>query len=107
MYAIIETGGKQYMVREGMKITIEKLANFDQESNKENVIFDKVLLVNKNEDLTLGAPYIAKASVVAEFIQYKRTAKIRIIKFKRRKHHLKRANHRQMYAEFKILNINY
>ena len=100
-YAVIVTGGKQYKVAEGEFLTIEKL----EVATGESVTFDRVLLVANGEEVTIGAPVVAGAKVVAEVVSQGRHDKVRIIKFRRRKHHKKRMGHRQWFTEIKITGI--
>lgn len=102
MYAIIKTGGKQYRVAEGEVVRIEKL---DQETGAD-VQFDQVLLVSKDDNVTVGKPTVAGAKVVGEIVDQTRGKKVEIIKFKRRKHQMKRAGHRQYYTDVKITQID-
>ncbi len=102
MYAVIVTGGKQYKVAVGEYLKIEKL----EIATGETVNFDKVLLVSNGDDLKIGAPVVEGATVTAEVINQGRHDKIRIIKFRRRKHHMKRQGHRQWFTEIKITGIN-
>lgn len=101
MYAVIVTGGKQYKVAEGEFLKIEKL----EIGTGESVVFDRVLLVAKGDDLKIGAPVVEGAKVTAEVISQGRHDKIRIIKFRRRKHHMKHQGHRQWFTEVKITGI--
>ncbi len=100
-YAVIVTGGKQYKVAPGEYLKIEKL----EIATGESVTFDRVLLVANGDDVNIGAPVVAGATVVAEVISQGRHDKVRIIKFRRRKHHMKRMGHRQWYTEIKITGI--
>ena len=100
-YAEIVTGGKQYKVAPGEYLKIEKL----EIATGESVTFDRVLLVANGDDVNIGAPVVAGATVVAEVISQGRHDKVRIIKFRRRKHHMKRMGHRQWYTEIKITGI--
>ena len=100
-YAVIVTGGKQYKVAEGEFLKVEKL----EVATGESVIFDRVLLVANGEEVTIGAPVVAGAKVVAEVVSQGRHDKVRIIKFRRRKHHMKRMGHRQWFTEIKITGI--
>ena len=84
MYAVIVTGGKQYKVAEGEYLKIEKL----EVATGESVTFDRVLLVANGDDVNIGAPVVAGATVKAEVISQGRHDKVRIIKFRRRKHHM-------------------
>lgn len=101
MYAVIVTGGKQYKVAEGEFLKIEKL----DVATGESVAFDKVLLVANGDDVQIGAPVVAGAKVTAEVVAQGRHDKVTIIKFRRRKHHMKRQGHRQWFTEIKITGI--
>ena len=101
MYAVIISGGKQYRVKEGQSVKLEKLA-LDVGSSVE---FDKILMVSDGEKTKVGAPYLAGCTVKADVVKHGRADKIRIVKLKRRKHHLKRMGHRQWYTEVKITAI--
>ena len=101
MYAIIATGGKQYRVQEGDHIRVEKLAG----DPGEKVEFNQVLLLADGEDVTIGAPYVDGSKVMGEVEDQARAKKIEIIKFKRRKHHMKRMGHRQSFTQVKITGI--
>jgi large subunit ribosomal protein L21 len=101
MYAVIKTGGKQYRVMQGEYLRVEKLeAEVDS-----TVEFDQVLLVGEGEDVTVGAPTIDGAKVSAKILSHGRGKKVRIIKFRRRKHHMKQQGHRQHYTEIEITGI--
>ncbi len=101
MYAVIQSGGKQHRVKEGDVVRLEKI---EQETGA-TVEFDKVLLVSDGENVKVGAPYVEGAKVAAEIVTHGRGKKVRIIKFKRRKHHMKRQGHRQWYTEVRITGI--
>lgn len=101
MYAIIESGGKQYRVTPGQLLKVEKLAT-DAGST---IHFDRVLMIGDGEQSRFGQPLIEGAKVSAEVIKQGRAPKIRIIKFKRRKHHLKHQGHRQDYTTVKITHV--
>lgn len=101
MYAIIETGGKQYRVTEGQLLTVEKL----EADAGSTVNFDHVLMVGTGEQIKFGAPLVADAKVIAEVVKHGRADKIRIIKFRRRKHHTKHQGHRQYFTQVKITAI--
>lgn len=100
MYAVIETGGKQYRVTEGQQIKVEKL---DLEPGK-TIDFDKILLVGEGESVKVGAPYLA-GKVSGKVLEHGRHKKINIIKFKRRKQYLKRQGHRQNFTAVEITGI--
>ena len=102
MYAVIVSGGKQHRVEEGETLKLEKL-NAEVGSN---IDFDRILLVANGDDVKIGEPVVDGAKVSAEIVSHGRCKKVRIIKFKRRKHHLKQAGHRQWYTEVKITGIS-
>jgi large subunit ribosomal protein L21 len=101
MYAVIHTGGKQYRVQPGETLKIETLA---VEAGQE-VQFDKVLLVQNDNGVKIGQPYLDGGKVTATVTAHGRHPKIKIIKFRRRKHHMKQAGHRQNFTEVKITGI--
>ncbi|MAT65949.1 MAG: 50S ribosomal protein L21 [Gammaproteobacteria bacterium] len=102
MYAVIQTGGKQYRVAPGDKLRIEKLKAAEGES----VEFDKVLMVGDGDDVKIGAPYVDGGKVTATVKSQGRGKKVEIIKFRRRKHHMKRQGHRQAYTEVEITDVS-
>jgi large subunit ribosomal protein L21 len=102
MYAVIVSGGKQHRVTEGRILKLEK-CNTEVGNDME---FDHVLLVADGEEIKIGTPAIAGAKVTAEVLSHGRGKKVKIIKFKRRKHHMKQAGHRQWYTEVKITGIS-
>jgi len=101
MYAVIKTGGKQHRVEQGEYLRVEKLAA-DVDST---ITFDQVLLVGEGDEVTIGAPLVEGATVSARVKSHGRADKVRIIKFRRRKHHMKRHGHRQYYTEIEITGI--
>ena len=101
MYAVIESGGKQHRVEEGEVLRLEKI----EVSTGESVDFDKVLMVVDGDSINIGAPVVEGAKVTAEVLSHGRGEKVRIIKFRRRKHSMKRQGHRQWYTEVKITGI--
>ncbi len=101
MYAIVATGGKQYRVKEGEKLRIEKLTA----EAGDTVELDKVLLVGEGEDVKVGAPYLDGAKVTAKVAANGRGDKVKIVKFRRRKHSRKQMGHRQAYTEIEITGI--
>lgn len=101
MYAVIKTGGKQHRVSEGETLKIEKI----EVATGDSVQFDEVLMVAAGDEFTIGAPLVAGAAVKAEVISHGRAEKVRIIKFRRRKHSMKRQGHRQWFTEIKITDI--
>ena len=102
MYAVIKTGGKQYRVKKGDVLKIETLPA----ETGSDVDFSDVLLVVDGEKSTVGTPLIEKAVVTAKVLSQGRHKKIKIIKFRRRKHHMKQMGHRQNYTEVEITAIN-
>ena len=100
MYAIIETGGKQYRVSPGNKVRVEKI-NADVGAN---IQIDSVLLVSGEETL-IGTPHVESMPVHARVISHGRGDKIRVIKMKRRKNYRRTQGHRQDYSELEILGI--
>ncbi len=101
MYAIIETGGKQYKVTEGDTLFIEKL---DKEAN-DAITFDKVLAILDGDKATIGTPVVAGASVGATVLKNGRGKKIRIFKYNPKKGYRKRQGHRQPYTKIQIGKI--
>ena len=102
MYAVIVTGGKQYRVGQGDKVRVEKLDAAEGDS----VEIDQVLMVVDGDDVKIGAPLLDGGKVTAEVTAQGRGEKVDIIKFRRRKHHMKRQGHRQAYTELKITGIS-
>ena len=102
MYAVIKSGGKQYKVQEGDTIRVEKI---NAEEGGE-VSLEEVLMVADGDNVSVGAPVVEGASVAATVASHGRGEKIKVIKFKRRKHHRKQMGHRQAYTELKITGIN-
>jgi len=101
MYAVIASGGKQHRVTEGEVLRLEKI----EVGAGESVDFDQVLLVANGDDVKIGAPTVSGAKVTAEVVSHGRADKVKIIKFRRRKHSMKRQGHRQWYTEVKITGI--
>jgi large subunit ribosomal protein L21 len=102
MYAVITTGGKQYRVSEGSVLRIEKL----EAAEGASVEFDQVLLVGRGADVKVGAPLVAGAKVTATVQAHGKGDKVRIVKFRRRKHYLRQKGHRQPYTEVKVTGIS-
>ena len=102
MYAVIMTGGKQYRVSQGDKVRVEKLDAAEGDS----VELDKVLMVVDGDDIKIGAPVLEGGKVTAQVKAHGRGDKVEIIKFRRRKHHMKRQGHRQAYTELEITGIS-
>jgi large subunit ribosomal protein L21 len=102
MYAVLETGGKQYRVSAGDTLEIERLAV----EAGQPVTFDRVLLVNNDGKVSVGAPTVSGASVKADVVAHKRGEKVTTFKMKRRKGYHKTIGHRQELTVVKITNIN-
>lgn len=101
MYAVIETGGKQYRVIEGQTLRVEKLVAEEGAS----IDLDKVLMVADGEKFNIGAPYVNGGKVTAKVTAHGRGKKVMIVKFNRRKHYRKQQGHRQSYTELQITGI--
>ena len=101
MYAVIKSGGKQYRVQEGQRIKLEKL----DAATGDSIDFDQVLMVG-GDDVKIGAPLVSGAVVKAEVVSHGRGEKVHILKFRRRKHSMKRQGHRQWFTEVKITGIS-
>ena len=101
MYAIIQTGGKQYRVSEGDVVDVEKL---DVEEGKE-VVFDKVLTVEKDGDVRVGKPLVDGAKVKAKVAKQGKAAKIFVFKYRAKVNRRKRSGHRQPYTQVEITGI--
>ncbi len=102
MYAIIETGGKQYKVSEGDVIYIEKL---DAEEGAE-VTFDKVLMAGEGDAVKVGTPVVEGATVSAKVLKNGRAKKVIVFKMKRKKNYRKKQGHRQPYTKVEITAVN-
>ncbi len=101
MYAVIETGGKQYQVHEGDVVFIEKL-NVEAD---ETVTFDKVVAVNSESGLSVGAPYIEGATVSAKVLKNGKGKKITVFTYKPKKGEKRKMGHRQPYTQVQIESI--
>ncbi|ABR48460.1 ribosomal protein L21 [Alkaliphilus metalliredigens QYMF] len=102
MYAIIETGGKQYRVQEGDTLFVEKL-----EASKDDVVtIDNVLAVSKDGSLTIGSPIVEGAKVEAKVVEQGKGKKIIVFKYKPKKDYRRKQGHRQPYTKLIIEKIN-
>lgn len=101
MYAVIKTGGKQYRVAEGDRLSVEKL---DAEAGA-TIELDQVLMVVDGDRVQVGTPLVEGAKVTAEVTRHGRGPKIRVIKFKRRKQYRKQMGHRQDFTELNIKGV--
>lgn len=102
MYAVIQTGGKQYRVSEGDKVRVEKLVVEEGAS----VALDRVLMIADGDSVRVGTPYLEGSRVTATVASHGRADKVKIVKFRRRKHYMKRQGHRQWFTELKITGIS-
>lgn len=101
MYAVIVSGGKQYRVTQGQTLKLEKL---DIDAGQE-INFDKVLMIKEGDTTHVGSPFLSGSKINAMVVEHGRHPKVKIIKFRRRKHHMKRMGHRQHYTAVKITAI--
>lgn len=101
MYAIIETGGKQYKVKVGDNISVEKL----NVAAGESIVFDNVLAVGKEDSLAIGAPFVKGAAVKADVLSEGKAKKIIIYKYKAKKTYHKKNGHRQPFTKVTITAI--
>jgi large subunit ribosomal protein L21 len=104
MYAVIQTGGKQYRVEAGQTVVVEKLDG----DKGAKVVFDQVLLVSSGDggSVTVGKPTVANAKVTGEIVEQGRGEKLVVFKFRRRKNYVRKNGHRQDYTAVKIAAIN-
>lgn len=102
MYAVIETGGKQYRVQEGDVITVEKL----NVSAGDDITFDKVLLLNDGEKVQVGTPIVESAKVFGTVVENGKGEKVIIFKYKSKKDYRKKQGHRQPYTMIKIESLS-
>ncbi|SEA94399.1 large subunit ribosomal protein L21 [Thalassobacillus cyri] len=102
MYAIIETGGKQFKVEEGQSIYVEKVNG----ENGDSVTFDQVLFIGGGDDVKVGAPFVDGASVTATVEKQGRQKKITVFKYKPKKNYKRKQGHRQPYTKLTIDKIN-
>lgn len=102
MYAIFETGGKQYKVEEGSVLFIEKL----DVAEGETVTFDKVLAVADGDKVTVGTPVVEGAKVTAKVTKQGKAKKIYVFKMKRKKNERSKKGHRQPYTKITVESIN-
>lgn len=102
MYAVIQTGGKQYQVKEGDHLRIEKVPGVAGQA----LVFNRVLFLSHDKDIKVGTPLLAGAKVEAEIIKNDRAPKVLVFKKKRRKGYAKKQGHRQHFTEVKILKIH-
>lgn len=100
MYAIIETGGKQYRVEKGDILDVELLG-----ASTGNVVFDKVMFLSQNSTSKVGTPYVAGSKVQGEILCETKGPKVIAFKYKQRKNQRRKVGHRQKYSRVKIVDI--
>jgi len=101
MLAVIKTGGKQYLVKKGDKIEIEKIEG----KEGDEIEFTDILLLEKNKKVEIGKPKVEKAKVVGKILEQGRREKVIIFKYKPKKRYKKKAGHRQPYTKIEIKEI--
>ena len=102
MYAVIETGGKQHKVEKGMVLSVDLL----KDDVGKKITFDNVLLYVDGKNVEVGQPYLSNVKVTAEIKDTIKGEKISILRFRRRKHSMRKIGHRQRYTQIKIKEIN-
>lgn len=101
MFAIIETGGKQYLVKPGDRLLVERL----KKKEGEEVVFDKVLLVKTENKVEIGRPFLENVKVKAKILGEKKGEKIVVLKYKPRRRYRVKRGHRQIFTEVEIQEI--
>lgn len=101
MYAIVRTGGKQYRVEPGVVVRLERV----EAKMGSSVTLDDVLLVGGDGEVRVGTPRLENASVVGTVVEQGRTPKIRVFKYKKRKHYRRTAGHRQSFTAVRIERV--
>lgn len=101
MFAIIESGGKQYKVEKGATVEVEKLDGQDGTT----ITIDKVVLISNNSSLKIGTPYVVGAAVTANVVGQVKGEKLRIYKMKAKEHYQRTTGHRQKYTTIEITDI--
>ncbi len=103
MFAIVETGGKQYKISEGDTLSVEKISGDHKEGDK--ITFDKVLLIDDGKETKVGTPYIEGAKIEAVFEEAGKKKKITVIRFRPKSRYFKKKGHRQPFTKIKIAAI--
>ena len=101
MYAIFETGGQQHRVVPGERLKVQLLNAVPGDA----IEFPNVMLLSKDGETKIGAPFVEGGKVTAEVVTHGRHKKVKVLKFRRRKHHMKQMGHRQWFTEIKINEI--
>jgi large subunit ribosomal protein L21 len=102
MYAIIETGGKQYAVAPGDRVRVEKL----QGDVGAEINFDRVLLVGEGENVTVGTPVVSGAKVTGKILSHGRDKKVIVFKMRRRTNYRRKQGHRQHFTELEVTEVS-
>jgi large subunit ribosomal protein L21 len=102
MFAVIQTGGKQYRVSEGTVLRVEKLPA----DAGATVEFGEVLLVGEGAAIKVGKPFLDGAKVTATIQKHGKSDKVAVVKFRRRKHYMRQGTHRQFFTEVKVTGIS-
>lgn len=102
MYAVFQSGGKQHRVSKGQVVRLEKL----DIATGQSIEFDQVMMISNGEEIKIGTPFIDGSKIQAEVVEHGRGDKIKIIKFRRRKHYRKQQGHRQWFTDVKITAID-
>jgi large subunit ribosomal protein L21 len=102
MFAVIQTGGKQYKVEVGQKLAVEKL----ETPAGGEIVFDKVLLKGEGEQVTIGRPFIAGAAVHGKLVKQGRAKKVIVFRYHSKTRYKKKKGHRQPFTEIEITSIN-
>ena len=100
MYAVIETGGKQHKVEEGQTLLIDLISD-----DKKKITFDNVLLYSDDKNVEIGQPYLSNVKVTAKIVEEVKGTKISILRFRRRKHSMRKQGHRAKYTKIEIDKI--
>ncbi len=100
MFAIVETGGKQYKISEGDTLSVEKIPGDHKEGSK--ITFDKVLLIDDGKETRIGTPYIEGAKIEAVFESEGKGKKVTVIRFRPKSRYFKKKGHRQLFTKVKI-----
>ncbi len=102
MFAVIETGGKQYVVEKGTILSVEKLSSSKKD---DKIVFDKVLLIAEKDEISIGAPYIKGAVVNAKILESGREKKKIVFRYHSKTRYRKLRGHRQPYTSVQILSV--
>lgn len=102
--AVIETGGKQYVVENGSVLNVDPVKSL-RDHGAGKIVFDKILLVDDGKTTTVGTPYIADAKVSAELVSEGRSKKVTVIRYRQKSRYFKKRGHRQQYLKVSITNL--